>query len=242
MTIHKPEFFNKTFQNQEEFICFLNKENNAYSRFILKRYFKQPLNKKDYQKHHIQPKHANGEDHPWNLLWLSVKQHAIAHLLLFRCYGNYFDYCAYCMMRNRQIAAHKALRTAIYLRMKEQQKGFWNSEFQRELGKRSKERKPYARNSYVLAALEKGFILENNLTKETVVIKPRECSSLQDVLSLWLNRPDMSKYYLEWINAEKKHNYHLYTSLSRSLTGHRDNQTNKSVYSVAGWRILGLFL
>lgn len=52
----------------------------------------------------------------------------------------------------------------------------------------------------------------------------------------------MADRYKEWLAAEKKEKYTLYSGLTRSLTGHRDEKTNKAVYSVAGWRILGILL
>ena len=71
---------------------------------------------------------------------------------------------------------------------------------------------------------------------------PLECESLREVVDIWLNRPSMADRYKEWLAAEKKEKYTLYSGLTRSLTGHRDEKTNKAVYSVAGWRILGILL
>ena len=47
-------------------------------------------------KHHIIPKHAGGTDDPENLVYLSVKEHAIAHAKLYleligcKIYPSYF--------------------------------------------------------------------------------------------------------------------------------------------------------
>ena len=46
-------------------------------------------------KHHIIPKHLGGDDHPSNLVTLSVKQHAKAHWVLFHLYGHEKDLWAY---------------------------------------------------------------------------------------------------------------------------------------------------
>lgn len=124
----KSEFFTTEFQNEEEFVSFLKKENNPYSKFILERYHRHKLKPDGYQVHHIQPKHADGTDDPFNLIWLSLEEHAKAHLLLFECYGSNFDYGAFCMMKGRPKEAQEALRKQIHQNMKEQGKGFWDSE------------------------------------------------------------------------------------------------------------------
>lgn len=46
-------------------------------------------------KHHIIPKHAGGTDAPDNLIYLSVKEHAIAHAELYLKYGKHEDYVAF---------------------------------------------------------------------------------------------------------------------------------------------------
>ncbi len=52
----------------------------------------------------------------------------------------------------------------------------------------------------------------------------------------------MESYHLAWLACGKKSQYTLYSGLTRMITGHRDNRTNKAVFSIAGWRIEGLFL
>jgi hypothetical protein len=238
MNLQKPAFFTTTFQNEAQFLSFLKQENNAYSTFILERYGKQQTKQDGYQLHHIKPKHAGGTDDPFNLVWLSLEDHAQSHYLLFECYGNHFDFCAFCMMKNNKKAAYQALRQQILANMKAEKKGFWNSDVQRELAQRPKPRNPYARNLYVKAALERGFILQSNITNATVIIPPMECTSLREVVYLWLSHPELAdRYYDQWVNTENKEKYSLYTGLTRCLTGHRDRKTGKAVYSVAGWRI-----
>ena len=46
-------------------------------------------------KHHIIPRHLGGDDHPSNLVTLSVAQHAKAHWVLFHLYGHEKDLWAY---------------------------------------------------------------------------------------------------------------------------------------------------
>lgn len=238
----KSEFFTTEFQSEQELVSFLEKENNTYSKFILERYDRHKRKPEGYQVHHIKPKHADGTDDAFNLIWLSLEEHAQAHLLLFECYGSHFDQGAFCMMKGKRQEAQAALRKQIHQNMKEQGKGFWDYELQRELGKRPKNRKPYSRNDYVKAALERGFILQFALTNECVYFSPSECGNLREVLEVWLKRPSMIHRYDSWQTAEKKQKHTLYTALTRCLTGHRDKKTNKAVYSVAGWRILGIVL
>ena len=57
-------------------------------------------------KHHIIPKHAGGTDDPENLVYLSVKEHAIAHAKLYLEHGNLKDYLAYKGLR-KQIGKEK---------------------------------------------------------------------------------------------------------------------------------------
>lgn len=52
-------------------------------------------------KHHIIPKHAGGTDDPENLVYLSVKEHAIAHAKLYLEHGDLKDYLAYKGLRQQ---------------------------------------------------------------------------------------------------------------------------------------------
>ena len=106
-----------------------------------------------------------------------------------------------------------------------------------------KPRKPYARNFFILNALQKGFILESIETKKQIVIEPGECSSLQEVVTKWMAHPEMEFKREAWLNCEEKKRFNFYelTALTRTLTGHRDAVTKKSLYSVSGWRVLGIF-
>lgn len=46
-------------------------------------------------KHHIIPKHAGGTDDPSNIVELTVEDHAIAHLVRWKMYGQMGDFDAY---------------------------------------------------------------------------------------------------------------------------------------------------
>jgi len=46
-------------------------------------------------KHHIIPRHAGGTDHPNNLVYLNIEEHAEAHRLLYETYSRKEDYLAW---------------------------------------------------------------------------------------------------------------------------------------------------
>ena len=237
-------FFTTRFSNKEELQDFLQKENTSYSNFILEKQKRPfPIKEKAVQLHHIQPLHANGSDINWNLIALTLDEHAEAHKLLFDCYKNYFDKCAYCMMKGNTAEALEAMRKQNQLNMKKKKVGFYDSKLQSELAQRPrKKRQPYARNIYILSALQKGFVLQSKETNARIRFQPGECKSLVEVLDKWLSHPEMDEKRLLWVVCKNPENFTLYTGLTRMLTGHRDKKTNKAVFSVAGWRIEGLFL
>lgn len=239
-----PKFFTTRFSNKQELLQFLQKENTSYSNFILEKLDRTfSTQEKSIQLHHIQPLHAKGPDVEWNLIALTLEEHAQAHKLLFDCYKNYFDKCAYCMMKGNEAEAMEAMRKQNHLNMKQNKVGFYNSKVQTELAQRpKKQRQPYARNNYVLSALQKGFVLQSKKTNSRIVFQPSECESLVAVIDKWLSHPEMHEKRLLWLACKTPEKYTLYTGLTRMLTGHRDKKTKKAVFSVAGWRVEGLFV
>lgn len=51
--------------------------------------------KKGYHRHHIIPKYMGGDDSDENLVYLTPKEHALAHLELYEKYQNYEDAAAF---------------------------------------------------------------------------------------------------------------------------------------------------
>ena len=45
--------------------------------------------------HHIVPKHSGGTDDEWNIVFLTVKQHTLAHRLLWKVFKNPYDQLAW---------------------------------------------------------------------------------------------------------------------------------------------------
>ncbi len=167
----------------------------------------------------------NGPNEEWNLVTLSVEEHAYAHKLLFENYLNYYDLSAACMLSGQANAGFEAIRKANQLKMEKNKKGFYNPDLQRELGKRpKKKRNTYARNIYVKAALKKGMILQWIKTNEIVVIEPLEFSSLVDVVGYLMTFPQMIDKKESWDTCLKKEKHYSISGLTRTLTGHVDKK------------------
>lgn len=243
-----PGLYSRQFSNEKEFFSFLKREKNSYSNFILK---KLSSSQSTGHLHHIQPKHAGGSEASWNRIYLSVEDHAKAHELLYQNYGNYFDLCAACMLRNKKKEGLTALWKQNQENMKCRKVGFFNSELQRELAKRPRKKRCfYARSFFVKKALEKGFMLESIKTKAILEIKPGEFSSICEVMEKWMTHPEMAQIKKTWEKLIKKESFYYYTALLRTLDGPKPDaftenpktKKQKILFSFAGWRILGIFL
>lgn len=235
----------KNITNKKELIEFLKKENNSYAQFIidkLENNQNQAINETMHM-HHIIPVHRQGPNQSWNFIKLTVKDHATAHLLLHQNYGHTQDLGAYQMLSGQTALGVKTIRQVAIQTMRKLVKSFWNPATQKELGKRpKKQRKPYARNRYMVAALVQGFDLQHIKTEEIVSIGPGECLSLNEAIEKWLQHPLMHKEQIVWNTYKNKEKSYLTSGLTRMLTGHIDNKTNKRVFSVKGWRIVGINL
>lgn len=87
------------------------------------------------EKHHILPKHMQGGDEPSNLIRISVRDHILAHLLLFLEQGSRGNLLAYTI---RQSTQHYDLRSQgklIDFMNKIMKRGWYNSQVQSQLGK-----------------------------------------------------------------------------------------------------------
>lgn len=99
--------------------------------------------------HHIIPQYVIGNapddqeflNSPENLILLSLEDHAKAHELLYKIYGNKQDQGAVLMINSQMNEAHKIYKTlgaeASHKVQKEQNKTFWDNDFQKEMAKRS---------------------------------------------------------------------------------------------------------
>ena len=73
---------------------FLKTEKNSYTEFIRKKQLIQRITNslEIKEMRHIQLLHAQNCDEEWNKIVLSYNDHTEAHKLLFKCYGNFFEY------------------------------------------------------------------------------------------------------------------------------------------------------
>ena len=92
-------------------------------------------------KHHIIPKHMGGTDDPFNLVELTVEEHAEAHRILFEQYGHWQDEVAYRGLSGiigHEEAVREVLSKSVSKthkrRLSDGTHNFLNTEKQRELG------------------------------------------------------------------------------------------------------------
>ena len=101
---------------------YLTKERNSYTKFVLNKirreHQNQTLKNHTTQNHHIIPKHWGGPDESWNIITLSIEDHAYAHKLLYENSDNYYDLCAASMLQGQTQEALDALRKANQEKMK----------------------------------------------------------------------------------------------------------------------------
>jgi hypothetical protein len=192
--------------------------------------YSQPQESGPRAKHHIIPSHRGGSDASWNLVTLTLSEHAEAHKLL---YDNY-DF-------KEDLAAH-------YMISGNLDKGF---ELIRQLARHpKKQRRPYARNLYILHALGKGFSMQHVASKEIIEISALSCSSLVEVVDVFMQHPLNAERLPDWIAYENKEKYYGITALTKPLTGYVGKETTssgeksknagKAIYTFMGWRVLGI--
>lgn len=88
------------------------------------------------QKHHIIPRHAGGTDEPSNLILISIPLHAIAHWLLWRLFNRDYDKLAYTLMTSVDADKNSVAAQQLQARYKEENRQFYNSEFQQRMGQK----------------------------------------------------------------------------------------------------------
>jgi hypothetical protein len=91
------------------------------------------------EKHHIIPRFDGGTNKPENIVFLTVKEHVIAHWLRWKVLGKSQDYSAF-LFRIGDTEEALELRRQAVIEARERdrinQHGFFNREFQRDMGKR----------------------------------------------------------------------------------------------------------
>ena len=188
------------------------------------------------------PLHAGGPDKPFNLILLTVEEHITAHQLLFDAYGSFYDLGAVNMLTGLFKIGEANIRKANQEKMKKEKKGFFDKTLQAELARRpKKQRKNYARNKFIKAALRKGFALEHILTKDVITIKPKECSSVAAVCEIYLQHPTMVDRRVLWYASTIKERSQSTPSaaLTRVLSG-KVGESQKRYYTFLDFRVIGI--
>lgn len=242
----------KCISNRPELIAYLSQEGNSYSAYILEKINRQLLHDSAYfgtlkavktQAHHIIPLHWKGPDQKWNLISLTLEEHIQAHQLLYDNYRKLADLGASQMLSGNLKQGADTIRQMAQDTMRKNRTGFFSSATQRELGSRPrKSHKRSVRHEYVQAALAMGFVLEYIETGEVVNIEPFECPNVVSVIDKLMSHPRMKGKPAKqsWTLSEKKEKAYGASGLTRILTGHVDKKTGKRLYSLMGWRVLGI--
>lgn len=87
------------------------------------------------EKHHILPKHMKGGNEPSNIIQIGVRDHILAHLLLYLEQGATGNLFAYIIRQGTQQIALKSRSQQMNLMNKMLKKGWYDSKVQSELGK-----------------------------------------------------------------------------------------------------------
>lgn len=96
----------------------------------------KPLVEGNTERHHVIPKHQNGSDKPDNLIRIAVRDHILAHLLLYLEQGQPGDIQAYTLRKCSQHVDLREQGKKIAFLNKMANRGRFNSDTQRELGLR----------------------------------------------------------------------------------------------------------
>lgn len=225
---------------------YIKTTNNEYTEFILVKIAEAPhlynskTRRKGYELHHIIPTHADGPDVAENCICLSVEDHAKAHFILHKVYGNYYDLCAYKMRKGKNQEAFDALRKANVEKMKNEKKGRFDSERQAYCGKQNRGvvKKPHTKLETVAAAMEHGMIWQHE-DGTIVEILPGQCRGMTEVVDLLVFGFPKEK---QEDYAQRKSKSPVYGRLNQLISGYRSLRTNKACYSAGPWRLLGVFI
>lgn len=236
-------FISQPFQNKEELDRYLKTKKNSYTDFILKKqatgYAENSRLDKIFEKHHIQPTYMGGFNYSSNIIELSYEDHTLAHQLLFECYGNRYDKAVWKMRSGLTSEARREISIANVEKARIERTGRFSSELQRELGSRSKKpRKPFAKNAFIVSALQKVMVwVHADGSKYTI-----EGYDMESPFQVATFLSDKCSEEMRNAFKLKGSQSYLYTGVVKILTGWRDVNTNKTIFSVGPWRLEGILL
>ena len=98
--------------------------------------------KSTHHWHHIIPKHIGGSDHPSNLIYLSIEDHAEAHRVLYETYGRWQDKAAWLSL-SKQITHAEAIKMSQKLRDTSYMQ---TKEYKEKISKANKGKVPWNKN------------------------------------------------------------------------------------------------
>lgn len=254
-------------RNSEGLFNYLKKENNKYTLFIMDKIktnasISQKITNKNFnfdskqfEKHHIIPKHIGGPNASWNLVYLSKEDHVEAHLLRYEVYGEFGDYNFLStknvlgsnnrVKRNpefdKQLTKNRQIGTKTQIA---NQVGIFNHDAARRAGLISKKvieslteeekrtldkRHQTQMSDAVWSTLYKGATFIHSRTGTKVILKPEEAltlTQLKNILVAALPKDDVDRAILE--KAEKPVN--VTSSLAKIIKGERP--------SAYGWKLI----
>jgi len=136
--------------------------------------------------------------------------------------------------------AIKARQKATVDKMKKEKLGRFNSENQRKCGLQNKgiPKKAHAKNIFIIAALERGMLWEHQ-DGTIVTIEPNSCKGMTEVVNkLLFGFSEKQKQDFQ----QKQSKAFIYSATLKVINGYRDKTTNKCIYRVGPWRLLGIFV
>ncbi len=228
--------------NKVEFIDFLKKESNDYSNFILERIDRNVEEIKTFasitHRHHIIPKHQSGPDKKFNIIELTIEEHAEAHQLLYLCYQDKNDIAAFHMISGLVKQGQQIIWTLNQEKMRQNQRGFFSSEVQKELANRPrKPRTPKARNEFVIQALYRGILLEHIETKTEFEFF--DSVSIIEIATELMSHPLLEKDRPKWEQEKYKSQTYIVQGFTKLITGNISTD-KKMNFSILGFRVIGI--
>lgn len=88
-------------------------------------------------KHHIEPKHAGGDPNG-ELVVCTIRDHARAHFIRYKVYGETYDLCAYYGLVDKTVRFEKLIREKIITTNRERKNTMFNPEWQKMMANRPK--------------------------------------------------------------------------------------------------------
>lgn len=226
---HEKDFFS-CIKNSNDLIKYLEKENNSYSIFILDKIKAQNENnsfmcRSKGEFHHILPKHSGGPDEKWNLVLLSIEDHAKAHKLRYQCYNQLADEYATRLKENSaSIDFVRARQELGRETMRQKGIGFYNLVLQKELGSRPKNHTEQREEFYqkhikdnYKKIFEKSICFRHSVLNIEISSKPYQFARTGHIQSFLVSA--LTEGSAEQLNLEKDSNFT--SGINRVLKGWR---------------------